>query len=95
MVSAQYQIAFHIVQHAPDEGRKARRQCFLVKSDWDDYGFKTSFSCFLFDDDGKRLELGLIKILRFSQERGYTEFAQPTFNSLRQFMESILSTSRI
>lgn len=59
------------VDYPPDEDKKVRRTCYLVNNNWDDFGFKTSFQSFLFDDDGQRHELGYVKILQKGMKSGY------------------------
>ena len=45
---------------------------FLVEGDWDDYSFKTSFQVLYPLKDGKRLDLGTIKLGYAGQEPGWT-----------------------
>ena len=38
------------------------RVCFLVHDNWDDWGFKTLFHLLYFDETGRRIEVGDVKI---------------------------------
>lgn len=56
---------------------------FLSADNWDDYSFKTSFDTTLIDRDGKRVELGTVKIGYVNQPVGWTKNKLPTeFDSL-------------
>jgi predicted ATPase len=44
----------------------------LIASDWDDYSFKTTFEVVLYPTDGKRFDLGTIKIGYLNQQQGKT-----------------------
>ncbi|MCH5521554.1 AAA family ATPase [Pseudomonas syringae] len=49
-----------------------KKLCVLIPSNWDDYSFKTSFQVYYFDLNGKRLEVGTVKIGFQNQEHGRT-----------------------
>lgn len=51
---------------------------FLSADNWDDYSFKTSFDMVLIDQDGKRNEVGTIKIGYINQNHGWTRDHLPT-----------------
>src|SRR5208282_3318963 len=40
-----------------------RNQAFLVDDGWDDFTFKTMFELVVFDQEGKRIDIGAVKIL--------------------------------
>lgn len=44
----------------------------LTPSNWDDYSFKTSFGAIFHDSQGKRLDLGALKIGYLGQDHGWT-----------------------
>jgi predicted ATPase len=45
---------------------------FLIRDNWDDYGFKTTFSLIYFDKDGERIDIGEVKIMQSGMTSGYT-----------------------
>jgi predicted ATPase len=55
----------------------------LSSGDWDDYSFKTSFSVTVIDQQGKKIDLGSVKIGYAGQLTGWTrEKLSATFDSL-------------
>ena len=54
----------------------------LVQDNWDDYGYKTTFSATLKLSAEDELELGNLKILRLAQQGGYTPMPRVAFQSL-------------
>ncbi|MGK7755153.1 ATP-dependent nuclease [Roseovarius sp. C03] len=62
-------------------GLKGENEVFLVRDNWDDYGFKTSFHLVYFDGEGERYDAGLVKILQSGQRSGYTSMPD-TFTAL-------------
>jgi hypothetical protein len=55
----------------------------LLPGDWDDYSFKTSFTVVYFDAQGKRVDLGSVKIGYMGQPKGWTkDHLPPTFVAL-------------
>lgn len=49
----------------------ASNTCYLIRNNWDDFGFKTMFEVVLFDGDASRIELGFIRIMEFDMPGGY------------------------
>lgn len=50
------------------------RNVIIFKPDsWDDFGFKTLFDAIYVDKEGKRIELGSIKIAKSGIDEGYTK----------------------
>lgn len=47
-------------------------QAYLVRDNWDDYGFKTTFALVYFDEDGERHDIGELKIMQAEMPVGYT-----------------------
>lgn len=47
--------------------------CYLLRDNWDDYSYKTTFSLVYFDAEGDRHDVGNVKIMRSGMETGYTE----------------------
>lgn len=55
----------------------------LVEDNWDDFGFKTIFTVFIYDENGKGHDLGSVKIGYRGQSEGWTsEKVQEEFNTL-------------
>jgi predicted ATPase len=55
----------------------------LIPGNWDDYSFKTSFELVTFDEQGKRIDIGTLKIGFADQPKGWTRDAIPKqFESL-------------
>lgn len=76
----------HVTTIARTERRSVtgKREAFLVHDGWDDYTFQTMFDLLIFDDDGRRVEVGQIKIL----QRGMTSGRVP----VPQFFEALDET---
>ena len=76
---------FTVIPHSERSRRfgslKGDGEVFLVRDNWDDYGFKTSFHLVYFDDEGERFDLGLVKILQAGMRSGYTPMPE-TFEAL-------------
>jgi predicted ATPase len=77
-------------------------EAFLIRDNWDDYGFKTSFALVYFDDEGERYELGQVKIMLAGMLTGYVaiddefEALGPGYGSLGQdqsYYETLLELS--
>lgn len=56
-------------------------EAFLIRDNWDDYGFKTTFSLIYFDAEGERLDVGEVKIMQAGMSGGYTPIEE-TFETL-------------
>lgn len=78
-----------------DRGKRYKRlsgesEGFLVRDNWDDYGFKTSFTLVYFDEDGDRHDIGHVKIMVANMPTGYVaideefEVLAPGYGSLGQ-----------
>lgn len=67
-----------------------RGEAFLVRDNWDDYGFKTVFSLVYFDNEGERYDVGEVKIMKAAMSGGYTPLDEifdtldPDYGSLGQ-----------
>lgn len=47
-------------------------EAFLVRDNWDDYGFRTTFSLVYFDENENRYDIGEVKIMQSGMSSGYT-----------------------
>lgn len=61
-----------------DVPRRSRRltgehECYLLRDNWDDFGFKTSFLLVYFDSEGTRHDIGVVKIMSPGMLEGWTE----------------------
>lgn len=54
----------------------------LVQDNWDDYGYKTTFQATLHLSADEALDLGNLKIMRRSQQGGFTEMPSGEFDEL-------------
>jgi predicted ATPase len=63
---------FHIVSYSSDSSMSGNRSCLLVRNNWDDYSYKTTFGLFYIDSAGKKHDLGDVKIMRARMGAGYT-----------------------
>ncbi|MEE4999183.1 AAA family ATPase [Pseudomonas alliivorans] len=55
----------------------------LRPNNWDDFGFKTQFFASYYDDEGKELDIGIVKIGRFGQKEGWTrDILEESFSGL-------------
>jgi predicted ATPase len=67
---------------------KGREEAFLVRDNWDDYGFKTTFSLVYFDDEGERKDIGEVKIMTAGMPTGYVDMPE-AFEALDQAYGSL------
>lgn len=67
---------------------KGRDEAFLVRDNWDDYGFKTSFALVYFDDEEERHDIGEVKIMTAGMSTGYVDMPE-TFEVLGQAYGSL------
>jgi predicted ATPase len=51
----------------------APNTCHLTGNSWDDFGFKTSFTAVLFDETGKRWDLGHVRIMTKEMKGGQVD----------------------
>jgi len=58
-------------------------ESFLIRDNWDDYGFKTTFSLIYFNDEGERFDVGEVKIMQTGMTGGYTPMEE-SFENLGQ-----------
>lgn len=65
--------------------------CYLIRSTWDDFSFRTSFELVFRDAEGKEQEFGVVRILQRGQERGPTPLPG-TFSQLDESYCSLGST---
>lgn len=54
----------------------------LVQDNWDDYGYKTTFSATLHLTKSEEINLGTVKIMQETQTEGYTELPREAFEHL-------------
>ena len=54
----------------------------LVQDNWDDYGYRTTFSATLYLTEEENVELGIVKILQKEQTGGYTPMPHQPFQDL-------------
>ena len=60
-------------------------EAVLLNDNWNDYGFYTTFSLFVFDDQGKKHEMGLVQIAFKGQEDFQNTYSSGNpFRRLRQ-----------
>lgn len=77
------QISFKVLGVREKPSESVRGVVQLSSGDWDDYSFKTSFRVTLCDLQGKRIDLGSVKIGYVGQPKGWTRDKLPeTFSSL-------------
>lgn len=49
----------------------ASNTCYLIRNNWDDFGFKTTFEVILVDREASHHKLGFIRIMEFDMRGGY------------------------
>lgn len=66
---------FTIVEQRAElpSGRVAPDDFYLLRDNWDDYHYKTSFSLYIPDQLGNLKNVGLVKIAKKNQSRGFTD----------------------
>lgn len=66
---------FTVIPYADRRKRYKRlagkSEAFLVRDNWDDYGFKTSFALVYFNETGERYDIGEVKIVLAGMPTGY------------------------
>ena len=72
---------FKLVEKPWDLPSEAKATGFLLRDNWDDFGHRTSFSLTLFDLEGRKIEVGGVKIADIQVASGYTKLPQ-TFKKL-------------
>jgi predicted ATPase len=86
-------VNFTKISHAESRYLTAQRACFLIDDNWDDYNFKTLFQLLVFDESGRRIEVGDVKIANKGLESGRVvvptkfTFLGPEYCSLGQSQE--------
>jgi predicted ATPase len=55
-------VNFTTISYAESHRLTAQHACFLIDDNWDDYTFKTLFQLLFFDQSGRRIEVGHVKI---------------------------------
>ena len=61
---------FTILDRRPSKPPSSFPKACLVRDNWDDFDFKTSFSLRVFDEVGEEHLLGTVKIGQFSMQKG-------------------------
>ncbi|MFS0757527.1 AAA family ATPase [Noviherbaspirillum sp. 1P10PC] len=70
-------INFKVLEWGARASGPSRNLVQLVPDNWDDYSFKTTFEVVFFDAEGKRIDLGTVKIGYRGQPHGWTLHAIP------------------
>ncbi|HIF9234106.1 TPA: AAA family ATPase [Photobacterium damselae] len=65
-------LSFQSLPYGAPLPSQASNLVLLIPDNWDDYGYKTLFSIFLFDNSGKRHDLGHTKVGFCGQNEGWT-----------------------
>src|ERR1043165_214522 len=63
-------------------GLEGRDQAFLIDDGWDDYSYRTLFELVVFDADGKRIDVGPVKIMRRGMGYGRVPLPAQEFDAL-------------
>ena len=71
------EFSIRVVKKPDSASSSYRNTVVLTESNWDDYSFKTSFTALYFDPEGKKTDLGTIKIGYKSQQHGWTSEKLP------------------
>ena len=50
-------------QHPPGDSKIKKNTAYLDRDKWNDFGFRTSFSAYLVDDNGTKHDLGAVRIM--------------------------------
>ena len=54
----------------PKRFNEEKNTVFLIIDNWDDFSFKTTFALVVFDEEGNRKDIGIVKIGFKNQEEG-------------------------
>lgn len=73
-----------VVNFRTGKSSKTRRypHVELTQDNWDDYGYKTTFDATLRQAEDDEIELGTLKIMKASQDGGYTDLPKRAFETL-------------
>lgn len=76
----------YITEFLGKEAKRPRKYpcAVMVQDNWDDYGFKTTFSCVLHLSHSEQIDLGNIKILHINQSSGLTPIPEKELESLSE-----------
>ncbi len=61
---------------------KKPNTCHLLKDDWDDFGFRTSFALVYINSDSEKINIGYLHIMKQGQRTGYTPMPNKYFDRL-------------
>ncbi len=59
-----------------------RSRVFLVYDNWDDYGYKTTFDLVVFDNEGRAVDFGPVKIMQKGMQHGHVVLPREPFEYL-------------
>jgi predicted ATPase len=83
-------IQFYVIQRGkPKQAVTNQAVGYLEKDDWDDYSFRTSFDLTIFDAEGRRFDLGHVKIGYKGQAVPEVRSATYTASYLPPFFETL------
>ena len=80
---------FFVRSELPGTSRLEYPYVALDRDNWDDYGYKTTFTAVLHLAAGKKAKLGAVKIMRNDQEFGSTRMPKKPFQQLSQSYASL------
>ena len=80
---------FFVLSKLPRPPRPKYPFVTLAQDNWDDYGYKTTFSAVLHLSAGTTTELGAVKIMRSDQESGSTKMPKSPFRRLAKSYASL------
>ncbi|MCK5295728.1 MAG: ATP-binding protein, partial [Alphaproteobacteria bacterium] len=63
---------FTILKWKPNSENNHKNECVLVKDNWDDYSYKTTFYLYYYDGKNEEHNIGSIKIIQKDMPHGYT-----------------------
>ena len=83
-------IQFNVIKRGtPKQAVTNQAVAYLEKDDWDDYSFRTSFDLTIFDAEGRRFDLGHVKIGYKGQVVPEVKSATYTASYLPPFFETL------
>ena len=76
------ELEFILVQYKKTPSDSRPMTVYLEDDNWDDFGFKTTKRATLFDKNGKKHDLGFVRIGKIDQKHGYTNLPDSRFSAL-------------
>ena len=75
-------VRFSVIPWPEPKNLQGKNECYLVRDNWNDFGFKTLFHLIFFDLKANRLDIGRVKIVQVGTGGFTTQFPHTPFSYL-------------